>query len=317
MIFCTDVLHSQFKRGKAMTLPVGAIVKDMRGVFFIIGADGKRQFPDQRTLGALSLNTDAARAPTVVDTILNSFPTAAPFPSLEAFVTGHPAVEIEVQHAIKAILPAARIKGVPERTAFIVEASMNLFDAAIGKASAQRHPEELAGDLTPIGIKIPGEKDAGEKEVGEKDFQEKDQSQKEHGDKEVGDKEPADKEQGQKEQGDKEFGDKDSGDKEHDEKDEGDKDNKDIGDKETGDKEPGDKEQGQKEVHEKEVGEKELHEKDVGDKDQGEFEGPPGLVAPHRDDSPMVAGARMMLDENNARAAHAISTKNEWDRFSA
>ena len=304
--------------GSGMTLPVGAIVKDTQGVFFIIETGGKRQFPDARTLGALSLSMGAARAPTVVDTILNSFPTTAPFPSLEALVTGHPAVETEVQRAIKAILPAARIKGVPERTAFIVEASMNLFDVAMGKANAEQHAGvELAGNLTPIDIKIPGVKDTGDKEFGEKDFGDKEQGDKEHGDKEAGDKEPSDKEQGQKEVGDKEFGDKDFGDKEHDEKDEGDKDTKDIGDKEAGDKEPGDKEQGQKEFGEKEVGEKEQNEKEVGEKEHDEFEGPPGLVAFPGDGAPKVEGARMMLDENKARAARIISTKNEWDRFTA
>jgi len=315
-----------------MMLPVGAIVKDTRGVFFMIEIGGKRQFPDARTLSALSLRMGAARAPTVTDTILNSFPTAAPFASLEAFVAEYPGVEIEVEHAITAILPAAGIKDISERTAFVVEASMNLFNLAMRQENAGRDTAEgVQAGLKDLFLKDFGEKDEGVKEQFEKEEGQKEQFEKEQGQKEVG----------QKEQGEKEFGEKDFG-KEAGQKEEGEKESKDIGDKEAGDKEQGDKDQNKefgekedgKEDGEKESGQKETGEKDEGDKDhlskedgdkeqfekeddekeQGETEQGGG------DGNGNGKGPIELEDPKDLGQLHAmepVSVKNEWDKFVA
>ena len=148
-------------------MPVGAIVKDMRGAYFIIETGGKRRFPDASTLSALSLSMGGKRAATVTDAILNSYPTATPFASLAGFVSKHP--EIEVQRAVNALLPATGIKGAPERIAFIVEASASLFNAAMDRTSGQWAPAGEDASRELVATFIDPFKDAQEKDVGDKE----------------------------------------------------------------------------------------------------------------------------------------------------
>ena len=308
-----------------MALPVGAIVKNTQGTFFIVGSGNtKRQFPDSGTLTALTLGFGAANAPVVADSILNALTTGATFPSLDAFVAANPRIKGLVWRAVRAIIPATGVKNLPGGLAAVVEAAANLFNDAIANPAAWANTIINAGRTNPIppaaskaiavainaliaaalkqfgGVGLSQTQEDGldtsvsdEAATFSDDKDDKDDT-KEAGDKEdlkeAGEKD-TEKEPGEKEPGEKEPGEKEPGEKE-------------PGEKEPGEKEPGEKEPGEKEPGEKEAGEKD--EKD-GEEDGGGFQEDVAI----REKAP----ARSSAVPTRKVREQARSPRTEWDSF--